>query len=403
MNLRDGEAFWSISNGLIDAYPPLETDLNTDVVVIGAGITGALVAYQLARVNVGVIVLDKRDVAHGSTSASTALLQYEIDTHLTDLTAMIGEERATRAYQLCLEAIQKVETLTRELRDDCGFARRESLYYASSNKDAATLPLECEARAKAGIRLELWDAGQIQERYGFDAPAALFSYDGAEVDPYRLAYRLLDGASKCGARVYDRTQVLSWKRKNGAWQLKTNRGSIVRAKQLVFATGYEAKPLLEPRTLRLRNSYALVSEPMNVPLWHRASLIWETARPYLYIRTTADNRVLVGGEDEPWHDLSTREERIPKKQRRLEQKFKALFPHIPLETAFAWAGTFGETKDGLAYIGQRRDLPDAHFALGYGGNGITYSVIASELIRDAVIGRKNPDAEVFGFERRGPT
>jgi glycine/D-amino acid oxidase-like deaminating enzyme len=399
MNLRDGEAFWSISNGLIGAFPPLEADVHTDVVVIGAGITGALVSYQLARAGVGVVALDKRDAAHGSTSASTALLQYEIDTHLTELIGMVGEERANRAYRLCLEAIQKIETLTRELGDDCGFARRESLYYASSKKDADDLPLECEARAKLGIRLELWDAPRVKECYGFEAPAALFSYDGGEVDPYRLAYRLLEGALKCGARVYDRTEVLSWNRKRGEWQLKTNRGFTVRAKQLVFATGYEARPMLEPRTLRLRNSYALVSEPFKTPLWHRASLIWETARPYLYIRTTADNRILVGGEDEPWKNLSTREERIPKKQRRLEQKFKALFPDIPLETAFSWAGTFGETKDGLAYIGRRRDLENAHFALGYGGNGITYSIIASEIVRDAVTGKRNADAEVFGFER----
>jgi glycine/D-amino acid oxidase-like deaminating enzyme len=399
MNLRDGEAFWSISSGLMGVHPPLGRDVTTDAVVIGAGITGALVAYQLAKAGVGVVALDKRDVAHGSTTASTALLQYEIDTHLTELVQKVGPERANRAYRLCLESIQKLETLTQELGDDCGFARRESLYYASSKKDAEDLPAEFQARREIGIRLELWDSAQLEERYGFSKPCALYSYDGAQADPYRLAHRLLEGATKRGAQIFDRTEVLIWKRRGDTWTLKTDRGFTVRAKHLIFATGYEAKPLLEPRLLRLRNSYALVSEPLETPLWHRSSLVWETARPYLYLRTTADNRVLIGGEDEPWQNLSTREERIPKKQRRLEQKFKSLFPDIPLETAFSWAGTFGETKDGLAYIGSRRELPGAYFALGYGGNGITYSVIASELIRDAVLGKSNPDADVFSFER----
>jgi glycine/D-amino acid oxidase-like deaminating enzyme len=399
MDLRDGRAFWPTKNGLLNAYPALERDVKTDVAVVGAGITGALVAYALSRAGLGAVVLDKRDVARGSTSASTALLQYEIDTHLVDLTEKLGAERAKRAYQLCLEAIGKVETLTRELGDDCGFARRESLYYASTKKDAANLPAEFEARKRIGIRAELLSSAEIEERYGFSKPCAIYSLEGAEVDPYRLAHRLLEGAQKRGAQVYDRTEVTAWTRKGETWTLTTDRGFTVTAKRLVFAVGYEHKQALHQRLLSLRNSYALVTEPVEGPLWYRASLVWETARPYLYVRTTSDNRVLIGGEDEPHQNLSSREERIPKKQRRLEEKFRALFPDLKIETAFAWAGTFGETKDGLAYIGESPELPGAFFALGYGGNGITYSITAAEIITDLCAGKHNADAEVFSFSR----
>jgi len=76
----------------------------------------------------------------------------------------------------------------------------------------------------------------------------------------------------------------------------------------------------------------------------------------------------------------------------------SLFPRIDLEVSYTWAGTFGETKDGLAYIGQTPEFPHAYFALGYGGNGITtFSVIAAKIITDLHLGRPNPDAISSGL------
>jgi glycine/D-amino acid oxidase-like deaminating enzyme len=76
----------------------------------------------------------------------------------------------------------------------------------------------------------------------------------------------------------------------------------------------------------------------------------------------------------------------------LEWKFKKLFPRLPLTVEYFWTGTFGKTKDGLPYIGTPFRMPHVHFALGYGGNGITYSLTVAEIIRDDFFGRKNPAA-----------
>ena len=135
------------------------------------------------------------------------------------------------------------------------------------------------------------------------------------------------------------------------------------------------------------------------PGWWERCLIWETLRPYLYLRTTDDNRAIVGGEDDDFHNPSRRDRRVNRKTDRLASRFAAMFPAIELEVAFRWAGTFGETKDGLPYIGQVRQMPRCHFALGFGGNGITYSFIAAEIIRDALLQRPNGNARLFGFDR----
>ena len=91
---------------------------------------------------------------------------------------------------------------------------------------------------------------------------------------------------------------------------------------------------------------------------------------------------------------------IGKKVAELRKAYQRFYPHGPaIEVAYAWAGTFGETKDGLAYIGEPPEVPNAYFALGYGGNGITYSMIAAGIIADLCLGRENPDAQIFRFGR----
>jgi glycine/D-amino acid oxidase-like deaminating enzyme len=178
---------------------------------------------------------------------------------------------------------------------------------------------------------------------------------------------------------------------------------MIRARRVVFATGYETPEFLgfPGRSLcKLKSTYALASEPVgDVGGWHDRCLIWETARPYFYARTAPGGVVMVGGEDEPFVAAGPRDQLIPDKARALAGKFRALFPGTPITPACAWAGTFAETKDGLPYIGSVPQFPKGHFALGYGGNGITFSLIAAEIIRDLVLGRRNDDARLFRFGR----
>jgi glycine/D-amino acid oxidase-like deaminating enzyme len=128
-------------------------------------------------------------------------------------------------------------------------------------------------------------------------------------------------------------------------------------------------------------------------------MMWETARPYLYLRATSDGRAMIGGEDTSFKNAALRDALIGSKSEVLLRRFHELFPDINTEIAFAWAGTFGATRDGLAYIGAAPENPCAFYALGFGGNGLTFSVIAAEIIRDACLGRDNVNASLFRFER----
>jgi glycine/D-amino acid oxidase-like deaminating enzyme len=400
MDLVSPQPFWPLKNGLLSVYPSLKNNARCDVAVLGGGITGAFAAEALTAAGLDVVVLDKRDVGTGSTSASTALLQYELDTSLCYLTRKYGREDAQRVYRLCHDSIDSIERLVSKLNVECVFQRRKSVYLASSDSDASKLREEHRARKAAGIEVDYWDEGEVSARFSFSRPAALVSPQAAELDCHRLNHALLAQAVKSGARVFDRTSVTDYDAGAERLRLRTDRGCIVSAGHVVFATGYEAQEFLPKRVVRLKSTYALASEPLaEFPGWWKRCLIWETARPYLYLRTTNDCRALVGGEDDSFRNPTRRDNLVGKRSDRLASRFREMFPAIELEVAYRWAGTFGETKDGLAYIGQVPQMPRCYFVLGFGGNGITYSLIASEIVRDALIGRSNADARLFRFDR----
>lgn len=400
MDLTSNFAYWPIQNGLIRAYPALDEDMDCDVVVIGAGITGALVAYHLAEAGIKTIVLDRRHVGWGSTSATTALLQYEIDTPLSELVEMVGEDHAARSYKVCLKSIHKIGRLAHKLDELCGFERKKSLYLASNKRAVKELKAEHAIRNKHGIRVDWLDPHHLSTQFGLTHPAALLSHDAAQIDAYRFTHQLLHKASGLGAQVFDRTTVTKFDQMDSAVHLSTDRNCTVRTKKVVFATGYESQQYLKQQVAKLISTFAFVSEPVkHSDVWPNGCLIWESARPYVYLRTTEDNRIIMGGEDEAFRNPLLRDKLVPRKTEKLLKKFGEMFPRIKIEVAFAWAGTFGETKDGLAYIGETEEFPHAYFALGYGGNGITYSVVAAEIIRDAMLGKQNNDAELFRFDR----
>jgi glycine/D-amino acid oxidase-like deaminating enzyme len=401
MDLASEHPFWLINDGLIQAYPTLDASITCDVAVLGGGVSGALVAYHLTEAGMDAVVLDKRDIGCGSTAASTALLQYEIDTPLSELSGMLGADHATRAYLACRDAIDKLAALAERLPAHTGFERKRSLYLASKKRDRKALRTEWEMRKAIGLRVDWLDEADIGERFSFRRPCAILSRDAAQVDAYAFTHALLSESAGRGLRVFDRTNVTSVKPGDDGVTLHTAPGFTVQAKRVVFATGYETREFLRHDYARLVSTYALASEPVRaMPGWgEERCVIWEHARPYLYLRTTEDGRIILGGEDVDFRSPELRDRIIGKKTERLTERFRELFPEIPLQVAFAWAGTFGETKDGLAYIGEHPDWPHAYFALGYGGNGITFSLLAAEIIRDALLGRHNANADLFRFDR----
>lgn len=399
MDLRSDFPFWLLDKGIIHSYPSLQRHIKTDIVVMGAGISGALAAWHLSHAGFKTVVVDKRHVGMGSTAASTALLQYEIDTPLTELIGLRGERDAVRSYLLCLKAITDLEAICGQW-PETAFTKRPSLQYASYKKDVAALKKEYQIRKQAGIALQWLNKSAIKDWFGFEKEAALLSRDAAEVKAYSLTHALLHRCKHLGLEVYDHTTITHFEENKRGVELITNEGKKIKARKLVIACGYESARYIPQKVQTLHSTYAIISEPYTTDHhWHQNALIWETSRPYLYLRTTEDNRILIGGKDDDFSDPRRRDKALHAKARSLEQAFHKLLPHIYFRTDFKWAGTFASTKDGLPYIGCLPGKPHTYFALGLGGNGITFSIIAARIITRLALGETDDDARLFGFNR----
>ena len=261
---------------------------------------------------------------------------------------------------------------------------------------------ECELRARHGFAVEWLDSDAVRERFAFDAPAAILSQEGARVDPYRFASRLLQRLARQGVEIYDRSRVDAIKPGRGGVTLTLENGSTVRAGHLVLAAGYASQQYLRARVARNRSSYAFVTDPLSDASVGalRELLVWESARPYLYLRSTGDGRLVVGGEDDTVDIPDRRDARVNSKAAKLVRKVAKRFPQLQLEPVFSWAGTFAETEDGLPWFGAHRELgPRVLFAMAYGGNGISYSMLGAGLLRAIVERRKHPLQALFAFTR----
>lgn len=304
MDLRSHYPYSLLWKGIIKSYPSLKSDIKTEVAVIGAGITGTLVAWHLCKAGVKVVLVDRRHVGMGSTAASTGLLQYEIDTPLYKLIEKVGEKNAVKSYLLTRKAI------------------------------------------------------------------------------------------------YDLTEIVAIHKRKRSVELVTSERKKIRANKIVIACGYESQKYLPRKLEKMHVTYSIASEPLPFKNpWYKKCLIWETAFPYIYLRTTSDNRVLIGGKDSRSSHPGKRDIALNRKSTELENAFRELFPDIPFKTDFKWSGTFADTKDGLPYIGSFPGNTQVLFALGYGGNGITFGELAAQIITDIITGKPDSNIDLFEFNR----
>ena len=108
---------------------------------------------------------------------------------------------------------------------------------------------------------------------------------------------------------------------------------------------------------------------------------------------------MLGGRDEETNNPKVRQDKLELKTQQLADDFANLFPKLSFRPEFSWAGTFGVTKDGLPYIGHYEPKPNGLFSLGFGGNGITFSVIAAEIIKNILLEKANPNEAIFALDR----
>jgi glycine/D-amino acid oxidase-like deaminating enzyme len=397
LDLRAGKTVWEASPPPALPAEPLAGDISTDVLVVGAGISGALVAEALTAAGHAVVIVDRRGPAKGSTAASTALLLFEIDTPLVVLAKKIGPERAGRAWRRSCAAMEALFKKLPALGIECDFIPRDALLLPGNVLNAKGLRREAEARRKLGLPSEFLDGKTLKQRYGISRGGAIVSGNSAECDPVRFAAAFLRCALERGAVLHAPEEVTRVVPGAARVRVDTKSGRTIDAGHVVFATGYEVPDFIPHEGHKIISTWALATPAQHDNLWHSRCLIWEAADPYLYLRTMRGGRIVIGGEDEEFSDEDKRNALLPAKTRALCRKLGRLFPNVIDEAEFAWTGAFGKSETGLPTIGAVPGMPRCLAVLGFGGNGMTYAQLAAEIIPALVRGARDPDADLFAF------
>ncbi|WP_042170808.1 NAD(P)/FAD-dependent oxidoreductase [Paenibacillus gorillae] len=404
--LHTGELFWPTTLQSVQTYEPLSSPLQVDVAIVGGGMSGIVCGLSLAEAGISAAVLERGTVAGGSSSANTGLLQFSNDVMLCDLIDQIGEGPAVQFYKACEDAVKRFGEICGQLPRDIGFRSRSSLYYASSEQDLPKLKREFETLKRHGFDVEFWGPDEISSRFPFRRPGAIITRGDAEINPFRFIQTAAEHAVNAGLHIFEHTGITDQRRStnSGGYVLTTDGGHEVTAKHVLFAVGYEPEEL-RGRLVKaeLNRSFAAITRVQSLELldqlWPDRLMIWETARPYLYLRTTVDDRIVIGGLDEQTEHPIEGEKARHKRIRQIQDKLQALFPQLDSSFEYEWSATFGESCDNLPFIGEDPNLPGIYYSLGYGGNGSVYSIIASQIIRDSILGKNHPIAPIVALNR----
>jgi len=405
--LRRGASIWLPAGRPRRRYPTFVGRRDADVAIVGGGITGAVAALEFAAAGASVVLLEADLVGRGSTSASSALLLQEPDMNLAQLAARYGRARARRVWRLSHDAVREFTAMLRRRRIACDLDARDAVYYATHADAARRLRAEFDDRARAGFEGEWLTPGAVRDLTALPARGAIRTRGSAQFNPYKACVGVLEAARSAGAAIFERSAAVRVVAGRDRVRIRTARGSL-EAGRVVIATGY-ATERFRPLAGRFRmyDTYVAATRPLGGADRREVGLgdvmIWDTERPYHYARWTADHRLLVGGGDRPVEGRGgrTRAERFAAAVGQLRTEFEALLPALgDIGIDRAWEGIFAMTPDSLPYVGPHRRYPGHLFALGYGGNGMTFGFLAARMLVDQWRGVRSADHDLFAFGRQ---
>ncbi|MBE6089236.1 MAG: FAD-binding oxidoreductase [Clostridium beijerinckii] len=401
MNIQyvQGDCIFTRTNKLTKQYEYLTEDIDTDVIIVGGGVTGAILGYYFTKNNINSVILEKSRIAHGSTSITTSLLQYELDSNAMELKSHTSIDNILRSYELGIKALEEIEEFIDEYGNTCDFKRVDSFLYTAKNLEKKEIEEEYKIRSEAGFPVEFID--NSNNPFSFDVKAGVLSKGGgAQFDPYRFTHALLKVSCEKGLRVYENTEVVDVNYDDKGVTVETIYGHKVKGRIIIVATGYNTE-LFTKRAFGIKTTtFNVATKPINnIEDIYKGVIVRDNEDPYNYLRTTSDNRIIIGGEDINFLPDIFNEELCNKSYDKLEQRLKNLFPNINIEIEYRYCGAFSSTQDNLGFLGKDPNNSKLWYCLGYGANGILFAVLGGIMLSKLYLGEVHEDLHLFKVGR----
>lgn len=398
-----GKPYFSDTDTKIPQHKYLDENICTDVLIIGGGIDGAITSYYFGRSGIDTVLIDKARLGYTNTACATALLEYQLDDLANDLKKHFSKEELVDVYRIGLQSLDDITAAINELGNRCNYAARDTLIYTLKEGERDALYREYEFRKENGFEVRFITGENNPFPFGIKA-GVYAPGGGAEFNPYLFAGQMFAGAEKKSVRVYEHTEATRIIKNGGGFKVVTDYGIEINCNKVVCCTGYNTKLFTSKKLCDKYLSYTVVTNPLPGIAWHERCLLQDNAEPYHYLRLTPDDRVVIGGEDILFFNDTI-------KKKTAEKKYAALFEHLKelfaahadrMRVDYEFCGAFSATGNNLAVIGESPDDENIWYNLGYGANGIIYSVFGAQLLCGLNAGKSDSRAKFFSPSRPLP-
>ena len=387
------------------SYPILRGQLDTDVVIVGGGLTGCACAASFAAAGVRVVLVEADRIGGGSTAGALGLVREDFDASFQATSTAYGLRASRSLWQSMRRASLDFAAALRRYDIRCDLAPQDLFRVAPRQADAVKqLRREYDARRQAGLDHSWLTAAALSRETAIEGGGAIRTR-GFAIDPYRACVGLAAAASdRKNAQLFERTAVRRIRANRKRVEVTTAKGALT-AQAVVIATSATLPDLRALRRhLRPHHGYAVVTESLPAAvrreLGTRAAAIRDAATPPHFLRWLKDDRVLFAGADQVPVAERARARTLVQRSNQLMYELSTIYPAISGAMP-EWTWDFGhdETVDDLPYVGLHRNFPRHLFALGHGRHGAGIAWLAARVLLRLFQGAPDKGDELLGFAR----
>ncbi|MBQ8043025.1 MAG: FAD-binding oxidoreductase [Clostridia bacterium] len=393
MNVTQGNMFWNEQVGIIQKYPYLSKDKKCDVLVIGAGIGGALTAYMQAKQGANIIVVDKNIIGYGATMQTDGTIETRVDFN-NKIQKNASEKNINKCNNLCKQALEDIKGIINELAEDedckkyiarLGFRNVDLMYYSDKITNKIVMYKNFEKLGRENSDIEYLEQDPLINL----RTAIIFPNSAAIMNPYVLTQLIFIHLNKMeNVEIYENTNITNITCKDEVVESITDNRFKIFSKSIILTNGIHTLEHLKEDNITLNKTFTLITEKINSLDGNIINVVAKDINfPNTTIAFTQDKRIVVCGEDIKQNERMVNDQYLIRfadgKYKKMYLTFKRLL-NIPddVKVTNCFSGMYLDTKDGLPIIDELENMPNVYCNLSTGKNGIIFSMIGARMLRN---------------------